>query len=260
MDPSVLLKEFDEQLRRHPERDAAGTRVERDDTIVRTVAEDGWQGVCWSDLDAASADAVIAAQIERYAALGRSWEWKHYSCDAPADLADRLRAAGFTPEPPETLLVAAIEDLALDVPPPDGVILRPVADASDVAALVAVHDEVFGGDHAHVGRRLLEAMERDPDSLSAVLAWAGDVPVSSGRIEFYAGSGFAGIWGGGTLPEWRRRGVFRALVAHRAALAASRGFRFLQVDATADSRPILRRLGFTELATTTPFIHPGVTS
>jgi hypothetical protein len=50
--------------------------------------------------------------------------------------------------------------------------------------------------------------------------------------------------------------VFRALVAHRAALAAAAGFRYLQVDATADSRPILRRLGFVELSTTTPFVHP----
>jgi hypothetical protein len=46
-------------------------------------------------------------------------------------------------------------------------------------------------------------------------------------------------------------------VAHRARLAAERGYRYLQVDAMPDSRPILRRLGFTELATTTPFTHPG---
>ena len=63
--------------------------------------------------------------------------------------------------------------------------------------------------------------------------------------------------GGGTLPGWRGRGVFGSLVAHRAALASSRGFRYLQVDATPESRPILQRLGFVELATTTPFTHPG---
>jgi hypothetical protein len=51
--------------------------------------------------------------------------------------------------------------------------------------------------------------------------------------------------------------VFRALVAYRAALAAARGFRHLQVDASPDSRPILRRLGFEELAMTTPFTHTG---
>ena len=43
------------------------------------------------------------------------------------------------------------------------------------------------------------------------------------------------------------------------ALASARGFRYLQVDASADSRPILQRLGFVELATTTPFTYPGAT-
>jgi hypothetical protein len=61
------------------------------------------------------------------------------------------------------------------------------------------------------------------------------------------------MWGGGTLPGWRRRGIYRALVVYRAKLAATRGYRFLQVDASAQSQPILQRLGFVSLARTTPF-------
>lgn len=53
------------------------------------------------------------------------------------------------------------------------------------------------------------------------------------------------------MPGWRGRWVFRSLLALRAALAAARGYPYLQVDASPDSRPILKRLGFTELATTT---------
>ena len=90
-----------------------------------------------------------------------------------------------------------------------------------------------------------------------MVAFAGDVPISAGRVELPAGTDFASLWGGGTLPDWRRRGVFRSLVAHRAAIASAAGFRYLQVDAMPDSRPILKRLGFVELATTTPFIYPG---
>src|SRR2546423_513541 len=81
-----------------------------------------------------NADAVIAAQVARFAELGRSWEWKLYSYDRPADLPDRLRAAGFTPEPDEALLVAAIADLDLDVPAPDGLELRPVTGPADAEA------------------------------------------------------------------------------------------------------------------------------
>jgi hypothetical protein len=46
----------------------------------------------------------------------------------------------------------------------------------------------------------------------------------------------------------RGRGVFRSLVAYRAALAKDPGHRYLQVDAAADSQPILQRLGFAEIA------------
>ena len=86
-----------------------------------------------------------------------------------------------------------------------------------------------------------------------MIAVAGDTPIAAARVEFHAGTDFASLWGGGTLAAWRGRGVFRSLVAYRAALAAARGFRYLQVDALPDSRPILKRLGFVELAMTTPF-------
>lgn len=261
MDRQAVLAAFDEQLRRHPEPDAPAGQVEHDDCVVRIMyVGDGWTGVTWCDLDHVSADAVIAAQISRFAELSRPWEWKHYSYDQPLDLPERLLVAGFTPQPAEALLVAEIADLALDVPPPPGVELLAVVAEHGVEALVVVHDEVFGGDHSAVGRTLLAGLARQPSTAAAVVAVAGQTPIAAGRVEFHPGTEFASLWGGGTLPAWRGRGVFRSLVAHRATAAAARGFRYLQVDASPDSRPILQRLGFVELATTTPFTHPGRTS
>jgi GNAT superfamily N-acetyltransferase len=258
MDRQAVLAAFDEQIRRHPEPDTPDGHVEHDDTVIRRVSVgDGWTGVTWCDLDHVSADAVIAAQISRFAELSRPWEWKHYSYDQPPDLPDRLLAAGFTPQPAEALLVAEIADLTLDVPPPPAVELLPVVDKHGVEAVVSVHDEVFGGDYSALGRTLLAGLARQPGSAAAVVAVAGRRPIAAGRLEFHPGTDFASLWGGGTLPAWRGRGVFRSLVAHRATLASARGFRYLQVDASKDSRPILQRLGFVELATTTPFTHPG---
>lgn len=137
-------------------------------------------------------------------------------------------------------------DAAIAVPA--GTEIREVDGAAGAADLVAVHDAVFGGDHSAIGRELLASA-----TAVGVVARAGGVPVAAGRVELGPGPDFAGLWGGGTLPGWRGRGLFRALVAHRARLAAARGHRFLQVDATAASAPILRRLGFVELAVTTPF-------
>jgi GNAT superfamily N-acetyltransferase len=242
-----LLRLFDEQVRRHVP--AAG--FERADRVIRAVG--AWRGVVWSDLDAASADAIIAREIERFAGLGE-WEWKHYSYDQPPDLPDRLRAAGFVPEEDEALLFARIADLPLDSPPPDGVTLRPVRGADEIEAFLQVGETVFGRRYDGLGEDLLRDIEAG--RAAAVLAMAGDRPICSGRIDFYEEAEFAGLFGGATVPEWRHRGVFRSVVAHRAALAAQRGYRYLQVDASSDSRPILERLGFVRLATTTPYVHP----
>ncbi len=83
----------------------------------------------------------------------------------------------------------------------------------------------------------------------------GDEPVCSARIEFTPGTQFAGLWGGGTLPHWRGRGIYRALIAQRTRVAVERGYRYLQVDASDESAPILRRLGFTRLSVTTPYVY-----
>ncbi|GAA1880227.1 GNAT family N-acetyltransferase [Lapillicoccus jejuensis] len=261
MDPVEVRAAYDEHLRRRADPGPRG-RLEVDGPVVRVVAADpgdteAWQAVLWSDLDGlapARVDAVVAAQVERFA--GTDWEWKLHSYDAPTDLPRRLVAAGLAPEQEEALMVAEISDLDLDVRPPDGVRLEPVTGPEGAARLVAVHDAVFGGDHASVGRRVLEGLAADPPTTAAVVASAGDLPVSSGRLELHHGTPFASIWGGGTLPEWRGRGVFRALVAHRSRVAADAGFRWLQVDALPPSRPILARLGFVELGTTTPYA-PG---
>jgi ribosomal protein S18 acetylase RimI-like enzyme len=255
-----VLAAFDEQLRRNPEM-GPGSTVERDEQVTLVVDTGaGWSGVIWSDLSEDTADAAIAAQVARLGrdgagrdSVGGDWEWKHYSYDQPADLPARLLAAGFVPEPPETLLVAEIAELDLRTPPPDGIDLVPVTGQAGADALVAVHDEVFSGASQRIADAVLRGIADQPPSVAAVVAMAGQTPVSAGRVEFPPGSEFASIWGGGTLPAWRGRGIFRSLVAHRAALAADRGYRYLQVDASPDSRPILRRLGFAELATTTPY-------
>jgi GNAT superfamily N-acetyltransferase len=257
VDRTAVLAEFDRQMRRDPPPEP-GARVEREQRVTRIIADGhGWSGVLWSDLGPAGADAAIRAEVSRFAALGRPWEWKHYSHDQPADLAARLRAAGFAAHPAETLLVAEIARLDLDISPPAGVELVPVTDARGAATVVGVHNEVFGGDHAAIGSVIMTGLESRPRSVEAVVAFAGGTAICAGRVDFPEPSDFAGLWGGGTLPGWRGRGVFRSLVAWRARRARERGYRYLQVDASADSRPILQRLGFTDLATTTPFTYPG---
>ncbi|MFJ6612399.1 GNAT family N-acetyltransferase [Streptomyces sp. NPDC091289] len=252
---------YDRTMREHARPDGPGVRVERAGPVVRQVGgPDDWNGVVWSDpgLDAPGADAAIEAQIEHCAAHGlEEFEWKLYSHDRPADLGDRLRAAGFVPDPPETLLVAPVEALTArpGSGPPDGVTLRPVTDAAGAELMALAHERAFGTDGTRLLRQIVKRLEEAPDDFVAVMALAGGEPVSSARMELYPGTGFAGLWGGGTVAEWRGRGVYRALVSYRARIAAERGYRYLQVDASDMSAPILARLGFTALGTTTPYVY-----
>ncbi|MFF8606982.1 GNAT family N-acetyltransferase [Streptomyces sp. NPDC015346] len=256
MDHTATLALFDRQMRRGARSDTPGSRIERTGPVVRqTGPSHAWNGILWSGLDEAGADAVIAEQIRHFTALGRAFEWKVYGHDGPADLAERLLAAGFTAEERETLMIADAAALPTTVELPDGVELVPITDAAGVKLVTEVHDRAFGGDSSHIGRRLLDQLATAPDTVAAVVATAGGEPVSAARLELYPGTDFAGLWGGGTVEPWRGRGLYRALVAYRTRLAIERGHRFVQVDAADTSRPILARLGFAALTTTTPYVY-----
>ncbi|MEU8706439.1 GNAT family N-acetyltransferase [Streptomyces sp. NPDC048565] len=259
MEPDEMLALFDHEMREHVRPDGPGTHVERVGDVVRqTGGPDDWNGVVWTapDLSPGRAESEIAAQVEHYTARGTGeFEWKLYAHDGPAGLGERLSAAGFEPEPPETLLVAQAADQAVTVDLPEGVRLREVTDAAGVELMVRAHERAFGTDGSRLRHQSLARLADAPDTFVAVVAMAGGEPVGSARMELHPGTGFAGLWGGGTAAGWRGRGIYRALIAQRARAAAERGYRFLQVDATDQSAPILRRLGFTALSTTTPYVY-----
>ena len=263
MDTTAVRDLFDRQIRQHARPDGPGSRIERSGGVVRQVGPvDAWNGILWWDQELAGAavDAAIAAQSQHFASLGLDCEWKLYSHDGPADLPARLLAAGFAAGDPETLMVAPVHGLEDAGRLPEGITLRSVADAADregAELMAEVHQQAFGSDGARFRERMLAQLAADPDSVVAVVAMAGDRPVSSARMEFVPGTDFAGLWGGGTVAEWRGRGIYRALIAHRARIAAARGYQYLQVDASDESRPILQRLGFSTLGTTTPYLRPA---
>ncbi|NEB77913.1 GNAT family N-acetyltransferase [Streptomyces sp. SID14478] len=255
MDHEAVLALFDQQMRREARPDAAGARVERVGDVVRQVGPPaGWNGVLWSALDEDGVDAAIAEVVAFFRALGVDLEWKTYGHDRPAELPARLAAAGFVAEETESLLVAPTAGLPLDVPPPDGIRLLPVTEEAHVALVEEVHDRAFDGGRSSIGHQLRQQLAYAPGTVPAVLALHGDEPVSAARLELNEGTDFASLWGGGTVPQWRRRGIYRALVAFRVRIAAARGFPYVHVDASSYSRPILERLGFVALGTTTPYV------
>lgn len=234
----------------------AGAAVERDGPLHRFTGFDGGGFVLYRDLaglEDRELDALIERQVEVFAARGEGFEWKLHGHDLPRDLAARLEAAGLAPEQTETVLIAPVEAVTGDVRLPEGVALRGVHARRDLDRIAQLECEIWGDDRQWLGASLAAELAADPAALEIVVAEHGDSLLSAGWVRFVAGSGFATLWGGGTLAGWRGRGIYRALVAERAQRAWQRGLRYVQVDASDESRPILERLGFIAVTTTTPF-------
>src|SRR4051794_10750254 len=139
---------------------------------------------------------------------------------------------------------------------PEGVSLHEVTSRADLERIAALEQAVWGDEDQRGWLIDMLESERtaDPRALTIVVAEAGRTVACAAWIRFEQDTEFATLWGGATLPEWRRRGIYRATVAYRARLAADRGYRYLETDASDDSRPILERLGFTAVTTTTPYV------
>lgn len=255
-DTASLLAAYDDQLRVAEVTNLPdGAHAEADGPIVRIVGpRRGFvSGPTDLGVDGAELAELIARQRDFFAARGESVEWKTRGHDRPADLPQRLIAAGFVAEPRETVLVGVATELAVpfDV---EGITVYEVTGEADFQRIADMTSEVWDEDRSWLAAELLDRFRGGADRIVVVVAEADGQVVSSARLEYEPGTDFAGLWGGSTLREWRGRGIYRVLVAYRARLAAARGIRYLQVDATEDSRPILERLGFTAITTTTPYV------
>ncbi|MFE6974307.1 GNAT family N-acetyltransferase [Streptomyces sp. NPDC057682] len=231
-------------------------RVEKDGPLTRVV---GWHrgfvtgprdlGVRGKELD-----TLIARQRDFYAARGEAVEWKTRAHDLPADLTDRLTAAGFVAEAPETVLIGRSADLASEPVLPDGVTLRRVTAGSDLQRIAAMESTVWGEDWGWLADDLAARIENAPENTVVLVAEAHSEVVCAAWLVFKDDVDFGGLWGGSTLKEWRGQGIYRAMVAHRAQIAAARGVPYVYVDASSDSAPILTRLGLHAVTTTTPYV------
>jgi len=235
-----------------------GVTCDRDGPVLRCYGlHRGF--VSYRSLDGvADVDALIARTVAFFAERGEPFEWKTHGHDQPADLPDRLRAHGFVAEELETVVIGEAAAFARDPQLPPGVTLREVCPGPDFVRIADLKSEVWDADWSWLADELTRQVAGSPDDVTVLVAEAGGAAggevVSAAWLVRSSGTEFAGLWGGSTRAQWRGRGIYRALVARRAQLAAERGVRYLQVDASSDSRPILERLGFLAVTTTTPYV------
>lgn len=258
----ALLAAYDNQLRTDGEVSGA-LSVERHGPLLWAHFPHGRGFVTYRDLEGCShADlaTLVAESVEHFESdsATTTFEWKTRGHDVAPGVEELLTDAGFVAEDPESVMIGRAEALAVEVPIPAEVTLRSVSTYDDILAMTTMQGVVFGDPPEQAVAMADAAMDRlRADTIPGAAMWVAEADgavISAGRVDPVAGTDFAGIWGGSTLPQWRGRGIYRALTARRAQSAMAVGKTLINSDSTEYSRPILQRYGFVKVTTTTPYV------
>ncbi len=198
------------------------------------------------------ADEVIdevAARVRRWGLPGVAW-WVS-SATRPADTEETLCARGGKQIDAVQILARELDDGLPDLDVPADVSVELVTDERTFQAASRVAVRGWGRKEptgAAFAREFTE-MIRDLETWSSfrVVAMIGPEPVSSGGCTLRGE--IAQLWGAVTLPEYRRRGSYRAVLAERLRLAREHGAALALVKGRIEtSGPILLRAGFADYA------------
>ncbi|XVX19831.1 GNAT family N-acetyltransferase [Actinomycetota bacterium] len=261
MTPEELLAAFHSEIRlRPPEQDdVPGMVFDTDGPVRRRYPEQPqtlYRMVECPEGLGDDPDHWIGRVVDFFTGRGESVEWKTYDYDEPRDLGSRLVARGFAKEDDEALMLgeSAVLSEVVDVPP--GVTLREATRDLDYDRIGDLHALVWGEEWRAHGEVLRLEQERDPEALRVIIAEEDpDAPaLCAAWVRLPAEAEFCSMWGGTTHPDWRGQGLYRAVLARRAAIALEAGHPLVRVDASPDSEPILTRLGLHRVATTTPYV------
>lgn len=216
--------------------------------LVHTKKEEGDGAVIYSRLDETEVEETMREQIAYFESIEQDFEWKVYDYDTPPDLKERLAARGFEVEDPDAIMVLDLEEVPEPLLQPVAHWVKRITGPEGIKDVMAVEEAVWDGDYDDLGRFLARTLAEHPRLLSVYVAYIDEKPVSAGWTIYPEGSVFGSLWGGSTLSEYRGRGLYTALLAIRAQEARKRRVRFLTVDASPMSRPILEKFGFQVIA------------
>lgn len=194
----------------------------------------------------------VDATVEEVRAIvrerGRSVStWEVADSATPPRLVERLERLGIVPFPDEPVVVGMVLTEE-PPPPPPGVVARRVETLDEYMTAHRIAFEVFGMPEEQREAALARARNVYGQSPSAgYLAFVDGEPVGTATARFTDAA--AVLYAGSVLPHARGRGAYRALVRARWDDAVARGAPALVTHAGAMSLPILRLLGFREVAT-----------
>lgn len=247
MDKRALLDLFDQEQRiriQYPDMRKEMLPDAGEPRIVRfTRPAPGMSFVLYSNLSEPDTDAAIEDQIAYFAAHELPFSWAVFDHDTPAGLGNRLVAHGFEADEREAVMVLDLETTPASLLQPVAADVRPITQTDELDDVIRVEEQVWGGDFGWISERMGGHLEV-PGYLNIYVAYIGDEPACVGWIYFPSESQFANLRGGSTVPAYRQRGLYTALLAVRVQEARRRGRRYLVIDTSPMSRPIVTRQGF----------------
>jgi GNAT superfamily N-acetyltransferase len=231
-------------LEQRIEYDAPDAIREETGGVIRTLSTEESRGfVLYTDLNEHNIEQAIDEQVAYFSRRNEPFEWKVFDYDQPPDLKEHLRARGFEIGEPEALVVLDLNEHPAFLKDPIPASIRRI-DLDEIDAVMKMEEAVWGEDHSDLGAYLKTYASKWPEYMSFYAAFADEQIVSAAWIHFSIGGSFASLWGGSTLPAYRQRGFYTGLLNVRAQEALQRGFRYLYVDASPMSQPILEKHGF----------------
>jgi GNAT superfamily N-acetyltransferase len=219
--------------------------IHHDDLVVvdSGLPCDTFNLVCRARLAPDAASARIHTAIDHFAQVGRPFSWWLCPGDQPANLGERLLAAGLQPAESELAMSAGLDRLQTGELPANLQIrrVRTLAQLHDFAQLLAAGtppDPEVLRFYARAAPALLTA----DSPLWCYVGYLGETPVAT--AELTVAGGVVGLYNIVTLAAYRRRGIGTALTLQPLLDARAHGHHTAVLQAAAGGVSIYTRIGF----------------
>jgi len=246
MKKNNLLVKYDKDLRlriAYPE-----AHKEITGGVVRFVRQaPGMNLVSFTFANEGQLDRVIGNTVDYFAPMDQPFTWKVYDHDRLPSLKDKLASHGFANEEGDPVMVLDVKDVPAHIVDSPSADIRRITSREGLKDVVDVLDQVYGGKNDWVYDRLGLHLAV-PGYLSVYASYVDGNPASIAWTYFPRGH-FATLFGGTTLAEYRKRGLYTSLLAARLKEIRERGYSFAVVETGAMSKPIVERHGFRQLTT-----------
>ncbi|MDX6593054.1 MAG: hypothetical protein QOJ13_2250 [Gaiellales bacterium] len=210
-----------------------------------TGAQAHWNVAQRFRFDEDAVDEVIAEVHNLLEQRGRrACTWEVGSSARPHDLPERLLDRGLAWDEPDPLQIGMVLDEAPPAVPQD-IEVRAVETLDDFATSERITYQCFGMETPTQSDVDKGFARYDPRSSRRYLASVDGQDASSATATFTAHG--VVLNAGSTLPQFRGRGLYRALVRARWDDAVAAGTPVLVTQAGSMSLPILKRIGFGEV-------------